>query len=262
VGEGDVIRTRDLTCTVGEQVIRFEGEFRGLDGSGSYRLRVQTEQADTNRIVSAFSANDDRLHGPLDLLVDLSGSLAGPQSFAEALSGRVRFDIAPGRLQGISILQATFRRFDQTGALGFLRGLKLPGLQKPVAPGLKRYYGEHFDSLGGTLEIQGGQARTADFHLVTPTYEFALQGLIRLKDLGLDARGELLLGEELTASIAGLVGLKKMPLMQRVLIPIPKLGGTLTDPKPEPDFRFLLRAIAGNLPGAGALKKLRGAVGR
>ncbi len=262
VGEGDVIRTRDLTCTVGEQVIRFEGEFRGLDGSGSYRLRVQTEQADTNRIVSAFSANDDRLHGPLDLLGDLSGSLAGQQSFAETLGGRVRFDIAPGRLRGISILQATFRRFDQTGALGFLKGLKLPGLQKPVTPGLKRYYGEHFDSLGGTLEIQGGQARTADFHLVTPTYEFALQGLIRLADLGLDAQGELLLGEELTKSIAGLVGLPKMPLVQRVLIPIPTLGGTLTDPKPEPDFRFLLRAIAGNLPGAGALKKLREAVGR
>jgi hypothetical protein len=51
-----------------------------------------------------------------------------------------------------------------------------------------------------------------------------------------------------------------MPLVQRILIPIPKLGGTLSDPKPEPDFRFLLRAIAGNLPGVGALKKLRRSV--
>ena len=71
-----------------------------------------------------------------------------------------------------------------------------------------------------------------------------------------------MLGEELTGSIAGRVGLKKMPLVQKVVIPIPKLGGTLTDPKPEPDFRFLLRAIAGNLPGAGALEKLREAVRR
>jgi hypothetical protein len=31
---------------------------------------------------------------------------------------------------------------------------------------------------------------------------------------------------------------------------------------PEPDFRFPLLAIAGNLPGAGALKKLGGAVRR
>jgi hypothetical protein len=256
VGEWDLIRTRDLTLTAGGEVIPLEGELSGLDGSRSYRLRVQTEQADANRIVSAFSANDDRLHGPLDLLGDLSGSLAGPQSFAEALGGRLRFDIAPGRLRGISILEATFRRFDQTGALGFLKGLNLPGLQRPVAPGLKRYYGEHFDSLGATLEIQAGQARTPDFRLVTPAYEFALEGLVRLSDLGLDAKGELLLGEELTSSIAGLVGLPRMPLVQKVVIPIPKLGGTLTDPQPEPDFRLLLRVIAGNLPGSGALRQL------
>jgi hypothetical protein len=262
VGEGDVIRTRDLTLTAGGEVIPVEGELRGLDRSGSYRLRVQTEQADTNRIVSAFSANDDKLHGPLDLLADLNGSFDGSRSFAEALAGHVRFEIAPGRLRGISILEATFRRFDQTGALGFLKVLKLPGRQAPVAPGLKRYYGEHFDSLEGTLEIRGGQAHTPDFQLVTPTYQFALRGLIRLADLGLDSEGELVLGEELTGSIAGLVGLPKMPLVQKVVIPIPKLGGTLTDPKPQPDFRFLLRAIAGNLPGSGALKKLREAVRR
>jgi hypothetical protein len=256
LGEGDVIRTRDLMLTAGGEVIPLEGELSGLDGSRSYRLRVRTEQADTDRIVSAFSANDDRLHGPLDLLGELDGSLAGQPSLADALGGRVRFDIAPGRLRGISILEATFRRFDQTGALGFLKGLNLPGFQNPLAPGLERYYGEHFDSLGATLEIQAGQAHTPDFRLVTPSYEFALQGLIRLSDLGLDAEGELLLGAELMGSIAGLVGLPKMPLVQKVVIPIPKLGGTLTDPKPEPDFRLLLRAIAGNLPGAGALKQL------
>jgi hypothetical protein len=258
LGEGAVIRTRDLTLTAGGEVVALEAELDGLAGSASYRLRVQTQQAETNRIVSAFSANDDRLYGPLDLLGNLSGSLAGPKSFVEALGGRVRFDIAPGRLRGISILEATFRRFDQTGALGFLKGLSLPGRKREVSPGLKRYYGEHFDSLGATLEIQAGQVHTPDFRLVTPTYEFALQGLIRLSDLGLDARGELLLGEELTGSIAGLVGLPKMPLVQRVLIPIPKLGGTLTNPKPEPDFRVLLRVIAGNLPGSAALKRLLG----
>ena len=128
LGEGDVIRTRDMTLTAGGEVIPVEGEFIGLEGSRSYRLRVQTQQADTNRIVSAFSANDDKLHGPLDLLGDLSGSFAGPQSFADALGGRVRFDIAPGRLRGISILEATFRRFDQTGALGFLKGSEAPRL--------------------------------------------------------------------------------------------------------------------------------------
>jgi hypothetical protein len=47
-----------------------------------------------------------------------------------------------------------------------------------------------------------------------------------------------------------------MLLVQKIVIPIPTLRGTLSDPKPEPDFRLLLRAIAGNLPGAGALKTL------
>jgi hypothetical protein len=90
---------------------------------------------------------------------------------------------------------------------------------------MKRFYGEHFDSLGATLEIQGGQARTADFSLVTPYYEFGLRGLIRLSDLGLDAEGELALGEELTAGIAGWFGLKKMPLVQKRRDPDSDAGG-------------------------------------
>jgi hypothetical protein len=261
VGEGDVVRTRDLVLTAGGQVIPVEAELGDLEGSRSYRLRVRTERADTNQIVSAFSRNDDKLHGPLDLQGDLSGTFAGEQSFAQALGGRVRFDIAPGRLRGISILEATFRRFDQTGALGLLQGLRLPGGRREVSPALQRYYGEHFDSLGATLEIQGGEAHTPDFRLVTPSYDFALQGLIRLSDLGLDAQGELLLGQELIASVARRIGLPRMPLVQRVLIPIPTLRGTLTDPKPEPDFRLLLRAIAGNLPGVRALERLREGAG-
>ena len=82
------------------------------------------------------------------------------------------------------------------------------------------------------------------------------QGKIDLEDLGLDARGEIKLGEELTRSIARTIGLKEMPLMQAIVIPIPRLRGTISDPRPEPDFTFLFRALTANLPGAKGVQKL------
>ena len=55
----ETVRTQlQQTLTAGGQPIPVEGELSDFAGSGRFRLRVQTEQADTNRIVSAFSTND------------------------------------------------------------------------------------------------------------------------------------------------------------------------------------------------------------
>jgi hypothetical protein len=89
-----------------------------------------------------------------------------------------------------------------------------------------------------------------------------MQGRIDLEDLGLDARAELVLGDELSLAIAQAVGLERIPLVKGFVIPIPRLGGTLTDPKPEPDFAFLIRALTANLPGRKAVEQwLKGADG-
>ena len=82
------------------------------------------------------------------------------------------------------------------------------------------------------------------------------EGIIRLADLGLEASGQLVLGRELFGAIADRMGLGSLAILQQVVIPIPTIGGTLADPKPQPDFSMLARALAGNLPlrrGAGKL---------
>jgi hypothetical protein len=106
------------------------------------------------------------------------------------------------------------------------------------------------------LEALGGTARTSDLELRTQDYSFTMQGRIGLEDLGLDARGELVLGDELATTVARRLGLDQIPLLQGVVIPIPRLRGTVTDPKPEPDFTFLLRALTSNLPGVRATEQL------
>jgi hypothetical protein len=260
VGTGEAIRTRDLVFLAGEEVVAVEGEITDLEEAWSYRLRARAEQVETRSLLSTFSSDADGLEGPLTFDGDLSGAFAGEDSFAESLGGSVRFDITPGRLQGISILEATFRRLDRRPAVGLLKGLSLPGLGTPIAKGLERYYTDHFDSLSATLDVDGGTARTEDFRLVTPYYSFEMEGLIRFADLGLDARGQLVLGRELTGTIAGLVGLEKMPLVQQVAIPIPRLRGTLTDPEPEPDWEGFWKVLLGNLPGLRAVGRLRSGV--
>jgi hypothetical protein len=260
--EGDAIRSEGLVLELADQPVAVEGVLAQLDGPWDVQLRVQTQQAETNDLLVAFGGPDDTLYGPLALDAALEGSLRGESGFMESLHGRGGFTIRPGRLRGVSILEATFRRFDHLGAMRMLRTVSVPGLQKPVAPGLNRHYGEGFDVMSATLDITAGTARTQDFRLVTPSYEFTMRGLIRLADLGLDAKGELILGEEAALSLAGAVGVKKLPVLQGLVIPIPRIGGTLTDPKPEPDFSVLARALTGNVPAVqGVERLLRGAGG-
>jgi uncharacterized protein involved in outer membrane biogenesis len=249
VAEGQTLRSRGATLEAGGQSLPVQIEVGDLDGSVRYRMQVRAAQADTHELLAALSANDDSLYGPLDLAGDFAGDLAGETSAVNSLRGSARIDIVPGRLTGSNILRATLRQLDVVGLGRLIGALPRPGGKLHLAKGLEGYYTDRFESLGATLEVRGGVVRTPDFRLVTAYYDFDLDGAIELRDLSLDAKGQLVLGRELTGAIAGHIGLAKLPIFDEVVIPLPHIGGTLTDPRPEPDFGMLVRLLTGNLPG-------------
>ncbi len=257
VAGGGAIRTEHAVLETAGQRLPVEAELTDLDGDWRFRVRAKGEQLDSDLLLTKVAGRPDTLHGPLDLDGDLFGALAGQVSPLRSLGGRTRFRVAPGKLKGISILEATMKQFELLGGrgvAGLLGGPLVP--RRGFAPALSDYYKDDFLVLSASLTLKGGVASTNDLHLLTEGYEFKMQGKIDLEDLGLDARGEIKLGEELTRSIARIVGLQEMPLMQAIVIPIPRLRGTVSDPRPEPDFSFLLRALTGNLPGAKGVQKL------
>ncbi|MCH7707868.1 MAG: DUF748 domain-containing protein [Myxococcales bacterium] len=247
IGEGDKIRTDGLVLELANETVPVTGELWDLGGTWSYRIAVDVNQADSNRLITALAHKPDLISGLLDFEANLSGELAGEGDFVDSLDGRVRFEIKNGQLRGVSILEATFLSFPAAGKQLF--GIfKLPALTKPLAPALERYYGDHFDYMGATLEIQDGLARTEDFRLTTSSYELTVEGSIRLDDLSLDAKGELRLGQELSSRVGKLFRVSRIPGIGGVTIPLTQIGGSLGNPKPKPEWSFFMKALMGNIP--------------
>ncbi len=247
IGEGDKIRTDGLVLELANETVPVTGELWDLGVTWSYRIAVDVDQADSNRLITALAHKPDLISGPLDFEGTLSGELAGEGDFVDSLDGRVRFDVKQGQLRGVSILEATFLKFPAAGKR-LLGIFKLPALTQPVAPALDRYYGDNFDYMGATLEIQDGLARTEDFRLTTSSYELTLAGSIRLNDLSLDAKGELRLGNELSSQLGKLFSVSRIPGMGGVTIPLTQIGGSLGNPKPKPEWSFFMKALIGNIP--------------
>jgi hypothetical protein len=264
VAHGEAIRTRDAAIVAGGQPIPVEAEVDDLEESWSYRIETGAEQVDSTQLLTTFSSAAKALSGPLSFGANLAGSLVGSDSLGESLGGRMRFEITPGRLEGISMLEATFQRFDTNAATGLLNLIPMARLSKrAVTSRLQQFYGDDFESMSATLDVAGGAARTDDFRLVTRSYHVELAGLIQFADLGLDARGRLVLGRQLSDALGGAIGLQQMPAAQQIVIPLPAVRGTLSDPQPRPDWGFFWRTLLGNLPGTGAADRLlRGLGGR
>lgn len=254
VADGQMVRGRDLVVTGSSGSAPLGLELGELGRQWAFRLTTDVAGLEANDFLTNVAGRRDLLHGPLSLDADLRGNLAGETSFRDALEGRVTFRVAPGRLRGISIFEATFRRHDEGRAGGFLRRLELPGLKTPLASRLERYYGDSFDSLSATLDLGRGVAHTRNFLLRTPFYSFEMQGSIRLDDLALDARGQLNLGKDVMASIAGDAGIPDV--FPGLALPLPDIRGTLTDPEPQADWGHFWATLVSNLPGIRLLEKV------
>ena len=101
-------------------------------------------------------------------------------------------------------------------------------------------------------------ARTDDLRLESTYYAYSLNGSIRLADLGLDARGEMVLGRDVVASLFAWSRIPLPGVLSGVTIPLPAIRGTLTDPQPEVDWRHFWRTLFANVPGRRLMRGIKG----
>lgn len=268
---GNKLVPRDLSATTGAAKFAVEGEVSDLfdDGAGrSLALNLVTpDPVESNDVFSLVEAMRDAVHGALvldaDILLPLGGKLA-ERPASERLIGDIHFQIggdeAGGRLRGVSLLRTAFERF---GALGHAALLALPAKR---GKSMDEYYSEDFKVAHATFHIENGEARTQDFEVVHEKYTTRLRGVLRLSDLALDMRGEVIIGEELDAVLAGTESGRVR------VIPLARVGGTALAPtvslKGEDIAAFTARYALGSNSklgkkidkalGAGASDLLRG----
>jgi len=227
---GDTVKLVDVALATGGETVRLAGEVAGLaQERPRYRLAVDSDGAETNTLLSAFSDVDDQVFGPLFVDLDLAGRTADPTF--EALSGRVVFAIRPGKIEGVSPLQLTVAKLGTFGEAALLAA----ALDKPArAQSIERYYGDEFEELAGTFDVAGGWARTRDLRLVYDGYRMDLAGGLRLADQRLDFSGTLTLEPRVDEALAGAAtegtGEPAAPPEPRV-IRLAEVKGTLADPK-------------------------------
>ena len=181
------------------------------------------------------------LEDPAWLDADLEGLLARPEAPLAGARGQVAFATGRGRFPGFSPLRLAFASL---GHVGVAAQALAAGHRK-----LERFEGDRFDSLSGSFRIAEGRAHTDDFALRYPGYALGLRGSLGLVDQSLDLSGSLSLSESLRVALGS-----DGSGAPRVL-PLARVGGTVSDPKIEiePDAAL---ALASDLALGGRRGKL------
>lgn len=253
VGQGDTVRFEDLVLATGGETLAISGRLEGLSHDVlRYQLALGAQGAESNTLLSAFTAVDDQVYGPLRLDTDLSGRTGDPR--LESLRGRVAFGIQPGRLKDVSLLEQTVNRLGGFGEAALLvAGLKEPERMKKM----ERYYGDEFEELAGSFQVADGWARTQDLRLVYDGYRVDLAGGLRLFDQALDFSGKLTLEREVdeTLSDASADAAPAEPAEPRQrVIELAKVRGTLDEPEVEL-AASTVRSLVGSYAGSKVRRK-------
>jgi hypothetical protein len=237
LGTGGGVRSESLSATLAGQRVPLEIEVRDLAKEPRATLRTAADGLDTRALLRALGVEQQTLEGPLSLDARLAAPLGGEAVLRDVLEGTVRFEVVPGRLRGVSLLESTFERIGSVGEAALLAG-RLRGGRS-----LQRFYDDAFESLSGTFSLAGGRARTDDLRLVYRHYTVDLRGVLGLADAALDLTGTLTIGEEIDAAIAA-GGEDPAPDhrgRQRV-IPLARVTGTAASPRvaltPEAALQF------------------------
>jgi len=236
-GRGDSLVGDDLELRLAEQRFRLGLAIADLAREPRSTLRLAAEQADAGQLIAGLSGKPATLEGPLSLHGDVSAPLADPDALLRALTGKVELGVTPGRLRGVSLLRSAFDSLGSAGAVGELLGGK-------KRDRLERFYRDAFETLAGSFQLGGGQARTDDLHLVYQDYRVDLRGVLGLVDRSLDFQGRLTLFEDLDRALAegaSSTAAKPERGVKREL-PLAAVRGTLDAPRvviaPEAALQF------------------------
>lgn len=245
-GTGDAVQLRDVVLTTGGERIRLGGEVSELSGTPRYRLALGADGAETNTLLSAFTAVEDRVHGPLTLDTQLAGRTGDPG--LRSLTGHVDFAIRPGRIKGVSLLEETVGRLGTFGEAALLVGALKAGDEMRK---MERFYGDDFQEAAGRFDVRDGWAHTNDLRIVYDAYRVDLTGRMRLADRRLDFRGRLTIEEEVDATLAD-ASAGESPEPKRRVIELAGVKGTLDDPEVD-----LSRQVVQSWVGGYTARELR-----
>ncbi len=210
---------------------------RELAGAPRVTARAAADGLDTRALLGALGVQQQTLEGPLRLDLRLGAPVGGEAALAQVLEGTVRFEVVPGRLRGVSLLESTFERIGSAGEAALMAG-RLRGGRS-----LQRFYDDAFESLSGTFALGGGRARTDDLQLVYRHYTVDLRGALALADAALDFTGTITIDEEIDAAIAA-EGESPAPdhRGRKRVIPLAHVTGTAAAPRvalsPEAALQF------------------------
>lgn len=227
VARGDAIETREFALVAADQTVLIDARVDDLAGTPRYRVRSRTEKADTNALVSAFTARRDTFFGVLDFDGELSGT-AGDEPL-RSLRGTTQLDIRDGRIVGLSMLQAVLSALGDAGRSA--QGLATLAVNYAALtnPDLQRYYKEDFEALTGTFHFADGMASTKNLRLDYRDYSVTLDGQVGLVDSGYDLGCVLRLGPEISAFLARKLGGSSPESFENLTIPA-RLRGQLDRP--------------------------------
>ena len=90
--QGDEVHTRDLVVVASDQPISVEASLTNLRGTPRYRVVTESQDVDSNQLVSSLTERRDTFFGPLDFDGEFSGELGDGSPLASA-HGLARFDV-------------------------------------------------------------------------------------------------------------------------------------------------------------------------
>ena len=166
----------------------FDGSYDGMlalamGAMPAFRVKGQLSQVDMAQFM-AFAGTPGTITGRLSGSVNLTGKGTTAANVVGTVRGTARADIVDGVVKGLGLVRevvlATSMRGDSRGASA------------------EASASERFSSLGATLLISGGVARTEDLRFESPDVLLAAAGAVRLDGKAVDLAGKVQLSDALS----------------------------------------------------------------
>ncbi len=232
-GAGNAIRSRELALDVAGQPVAVDLAVAPLSPSPRVTFAASGRGLDVAALIGAFSKSEVSITGPLRFDARFEAPLDGEAPIAQVLSGKLDFDLGPGRFQGVSLLRDTLERAGPVAQAAIEAGKTFGGRD------VKRLYDDRFESIAGIVHVGGGFARFDPIRALYRDYRVDLRGSVRLADRALDATGRIVFAD---AEGAG--------ALRGQTLPISRIGGTLDSPRVElskEDVAKVASAVSGSV---------------
>ena len=207
----------------------FGGRYTGsmtmtADALPSYRLQADVSDIDV-AAMTAFAGSPEVVSGRLTGRLDVSGRSADMANALANARGTARVTIADGVVKRLGLVKTIV--------------VATSGRADAQLPSGTSSTDEPFTTLGGTLVIGAGAARTTDLRFESPDVLMRSAGSVRLDGSAIDLRGDVQLSDALTKQ-AGRDLVRYTQEEGRVTLPV-----TITGSAAAPSVHVDVAAVAG-----------------